>query len=436
MNQAELENRLLSSVESLEDLRYCQQEGITSETFVHTDDEGTLDHGEVYDYLDTYSRENKGKLPTEKDLKALHDFESTGAGDLKNYVQQVRWKELARNAMSFLTRNVERLNEDDPTKVIEDFAREFSDLRTGGKRSVVYLDKDAMDRLTQFDEAKELVKTGKMIGIPTGLSTFDSQYLGFRDGELVVVMGGTGIGKSWLLIYMAAIAYAEGKKLLMISPELTADEQGARFDVVFAHHNQLKLSNQDIITGQGKRSEYKGWLESLTKSDRFPVIDRSDTGKPLSFNDIWRYVGDHKPDLLLVDGLHLISGGSNGRGAKGWEILKEGVDSLKALSQHEKIVTIVAHQPDRSASAKGAIVPPGLSQVGYGFSVMEAADRVISMSRDPRSESHRLYRVVKIRRGKAIPDARRLKFNVDVGEIHEVKFVDPGEFETTNEFTN
>ncbi|KKL75355.1 hypothetical protein LCGC14_2055740, partial [marine sediment metagenome] len=129
MNQAELENRLLSSVESLEDLRYCQQEGVTSETFVHTDDEGILDHGDVYDYLDNYSRENKGKLPTEKDLKSLHDFESTGAGDLKNYVQQVRWKELARNAMSFLTRNVERLNEDDPTKVIEDFAKEFSDLR-------------------------------------------------------------------------------------------------------------------------------------------------------------------------------------------------------------------------------------------------------------------------------------------------------------------
>ena len=432
MKPIDLEVRLLSSIETEEDVTYCQREGVTRETFIEGDED--VDHAAVYEYILRHAQENSGQLPTAEDLRTLLGFKSTGVGDLKSYVALARRREVGRKALRFLQTNIQRLDTDDPVDAIADIAAEFSGLKSETGQVISYLDKDALERLDDFDEARELVKAGKMIGIPTGLSTFDNQYLGFKPGELVVVIGGTGVGKSWLLMYMAAVAHKNGYRIFLVSPELTIKEQGKRFDPIRAHLDDITLSNQDIITGQGKRTVYKSWLEELSKERSFPGVDRSDTGQWFTFSDIWRMTVENKPDMLIVDGLHLIAGDARSGAKQGWEILKTGVDMLKALAQQERIVVLGAHQPTRDASAKGATIPPSLSQIAYGFSVAQSSDRVISMSYDSDSELHRLYRVVKLREGKAIPEARRLYFNVDKGQINEVPYEDPGEFETKNGF--
>lgn len=432
MRPVDLESRLLSSIETEEDVLYCQREGVTRETFIEGDED--IDHAAVYEYISKHAQDNHGCLPTAEDLQSLFGFKGTGAGDLKSYVRLARQREIGRKALSFLQVNIQRLDTDDPVDAIADIAATFSELKSESGQVIYYLYKDALERLDDFDEAKELVKANKMIGIPTGLSTFDNQYLGFKPGELVVVMGSTGVGKSWLLMYMAAVAHKNGYKIFLVSPELTIMEQGKRFDPLRAHLDGIELSNQDIITGRGKRDVYKGWLEELSKERNFAGIDRSDTGQWFTFPDIWRMTVENKPDMLIVDGLHLIAGDAHSGSKKGWEILKEGVDMLKALAQQERIVVLGAHQPTRDASAKGASIPPSLSQIAYGFSVAQSANRVISMSYDPDSEFHRFYRVAKLREGKAIPEVRRLYFNVDKGQVNEVLYEDPGDFETKNEF--
>ena len=431
MRPIELENRLLSSIKAEEDLLYCQREGVTRETFIEGDED--VDNAAVYEYLCAHVQDNGGALPTAEDLQSLYGFKDTGAGDLKSYVKLARRREVGRRAISFLHANTERLGTDDPVDAIAEIAAEFSGLKAESGRAVSYIDGDAMERLEDFDRARALVKENKMIGIPTGLSTFDRQYLGFKPGELVVVMGGTGVGKSWLLMYMAAVAHKAGYRIFLVSPELTLMEQGKRFDPLRAHLEDIELSNDNIIRGQGKRSAYRGWLEELSKERRFAGADRADTGQWFTFDDIWRMAVETRPDMVIVDGLYLIGDARGGKKA-GWEILKEGVDRLKALAQQESLVVLGAHQPTREASAKGATAPPDLSQIAYGFSVAQSADRVISMSYDPDSELHRLYRVAKLREGKKIPDARRLYWDVDRGKIHEVEFEEPGAF--SNDFGN
>ena len=433
MKPVELESRLLSSIETEEDLLLCQREGVTAETFVDALDD-RVDYGEVFGYIEQHARDNRGALPTAKDLKALFGFVGSGKGDLKTYVKLARRREIGRRAVAYLTLKMTKFDQDDPVDTIAEIAAEFVKLKADTGAIISFLDADALERLDEFDRAKATVKESGIIGIPTGLSTFDKQNLGFKPGELVVVVGGTGVGKSWLLLYMAAVAHKEGYKIFLVSPELSIKSQAKRFDPLRAHLDGVMLSNQDIITGKGKRTTYKDWLEELAKTRRFPGTDRSDTGKLLTFDDVWRFAMEHKPDVLVVDGLHLLSGGAGSNSKKGWEVLKEGIDMLKALAEQEKIVILVAHQPTREASAKGATIPPSLSQIAYGFSVAESADRVISLSYDGDSEIHRLYRVTKLREGKKIPSVRRLYFNVDNGEIHEVPYEDPEAFGTTNEF--
>ena len=281
------------------------------------------------------------------------------------------------------------------------------------------LDRDAQNRLELWDEAREQRASNKVLGMPTGLKCFDESMLGWKAGELIVLFGSTGVGKSWLIMKFAVEAYNVGKKILLISPELTAEEQGFRFDAVYANKKGVDLSNTEVMSGGGDRGNYAQWVEGLTNESRFNCIDSSDTGNALTFNDVWRYTSEYKPDLLLIDGLYLLQG--SGKDKAGWETLKDGTAYLKALAQQQRIVCIVAHQPNRSAAGrKEVFTPPSLNQIGYGFGIAENANRVISMSRSQDGDDMRLFSVLKMRGGREIAQYGALRFDVDIGDIEEI----------------
>ncbi|KKL52680.1 hypothetical protein LCGC14_2283040 [marine sediment metagenome] len=414
----ELENRLLSSIQCLDDVIHCERAGISEESFRATD---PVEHGEVWDYISCHARDHSGKLPTDKDLSSLFEFTSSGAGDLKTYVTRVREQELKFKARGVLMRHIAGLAEDssaDAAETLRKTSSELGELQSSSGRRVVYFDRDAMSRLDRFDEARRRIEKDGIIGIPTGLKPFDAEQRGLFPGEVVIVAASTGVGKSWMLCYMTVNAYEAGRRILIISPELTADEQSARLDSVLAGRRNKKLSNFDITTGRANRNEYKAWLEGLEDDDRLAILDSSDTGGPFTFPDIWQYALEFKPDVLVVDGLHLIAGVDETQ--KGWEVLKSGIAHLKALAQKEDMVVICAHQVQRSAaSRKAETIPPALAQIGYGFAVVETADHVVTMSRSAGGDMERLYRVVKARGIKEVVEKLTLHWNVDVGDIHD-----------------
>ncbi len=418
LNPTDLENRLLSSIQSFDDVVLCERSGISADSFMASE---PVDHGEVWSYISTHAHENSGKLPTEKDLRALFEFKATGAGDLKTYVAKAREQELKYKARAVLMKHIAGLaseSDDVAMELLRRMSSELGELQSASGRRVVYFDRDAMDRLDKFDEARRRIEEDGIIGVPTGLKPFDAEQRGLFPGEVVIVAASTGVGKSWLLCYMAAHAYEAGKRILVVSPELTAGEQSARLDSVLAGVRGEQISNFDITTGKLNRGKYKEWLKGLRGEDRLAILDSSDTGGPFTFPDVWQYALELKPDVLFVDGLHLISGVDESQ--KGWEVLKSGVARLKALAQKEEMIVICAHQVQRAAAARGSeTVPPSLAQISYGFSVAETADHVITMSRSAGGDMERLYRVVKARGLREVVEKLTLHWNVDVGDIRD-----------------
>ena len=414
----ELENRLLSSIVTLDDVTYCERAGVSDESFLATE---PAELGEVWNYVVKHTRDNGGKMPTDTDLESLFGFMSTGPGDLRTYVAAVRERELKYKARGVLMLNIAGLADDAEASAVETLRRTttaLGELQAASGRRVTYYDRDALDRLDKFDEAKRRREERGIIGVPAGLKPFDAEQRGLFPGEVVIVAASTGVGKSWLLCYMASMAYESGSRVLVISPELTADEQSARFDSVLSHLRALRLSNYDIATGRADRKQYAAWLSSLESEDRLAILDSSDTGGPFTFTDIWQYALEFKPEVLVVDGLHLVAGVDESQ--KGWEVLKSGIAHLKSLAQKEGMIVICAHQVQRSAAARGSdTVPPTLAQIGYGFAVVETADHVITMSRSAGSDMERLYRVAKARGLKEVTEKMTLHWNVDIGEIHD-----------------
>ena len=411
MNPAQLEANLLSSVRTAADVRLCEELGITADSFTADDN-----HARVWSYIVEHIRRQRGEAPSPNDLQSLFGFEATESGDLEKYVERVRERQVISETRQALWHRGAELDSN-PGESISGLINDLSQLRLGRVQRQSYLDRDALGRLKVFDEMKEAREAGRFIGMPTGLALLDSNGVGLRPGQLVVVLGNTEVGKSWLIMRMAVEAWAAGKKILLISPEMTKDEQGARFDVIVAcllKHSEL--SNVGITQGSEDRAKYVKHLESLTDRAHFVCIDSSEEARSLTFDEVWSLTSEHRPDEVVIDGLHLL--GSKSRSKAGWEILKEGTELLKAMALRERVVVLAAHQADRSAGREGT-KPPGLSQISYGYSIGQTADEVISLAYDKKDESKRIYIVKKLRSGQKVRVRRRLHFDVDTGFIEE-----------------
>jgi len=71
---------------------------------------------------------------------------------------------------------------------------------------------------------------------------------GLGKGELGIVVGGSGMGKTWLLCALGAQALKEGKKVIHYTLELSADYTGMRYDSLFTRipFQELKYNQEKI----------------------------------------------------------------------------------------------------------------------------------------------------------------------------------------------
>lgn len=87
--------------------------------------------------------------------------------------------------------------------------------------------------------------------ITTGFEELDDIFKGFAKGEeLVVLFARIGQGKSWILNKMLAHSWQIGYNVGLISPEMSANKIGYRFDTLTEH-----FSNKNLVW-----RERRNWL--------------------------------------------------------------------------------------------------------------------------------------------------------------------------------
>ena len=138
--------------------------------------------------------------------------------------------------------------------------------------------------------------------IPTGLVKLDElMYGGMRKGWFGFVMGGTGMGKSALLINFTANALLFNKKVLYISLEMSVDEVMLRIDAKLTGKTMEELSNpsMDNYLRQFLSMVKQKYTEANLRLIYFP-------SKSISVNKIPSIIEsfqmiNFKPDLLVID---------------------------------------------------------------------------------------------------------------------------------------
>lgn len=149
-----------------------------------------------------------------------------------------------------------------------------------------------------FDELldrRENLKTSIKYGIPL----LDDVTNGIGKGSLTIIAGRPGTGKSAFGTQLAYNAAAEGRKVLMFSLEMGESELTERI-----------LNRYDLIENHRiKKGEFTaGDKEQLRNlKEEFKLLDILIDTKARTISDIRNQIAKHKPDLIIVDQIGLMT---------------------------------------------------------------------------------------------------------------------------------
>lgn len=231
----------------------------------------------------------------------------------------------------------------------------------------------------------EIRRQGKrLMGLSTGLKDLDDVLCGLRKGNLIVIAGRPGMGKSSLALDIARSAKKElredGKQVVIFSLEMGSGEMGARLfqaEMLFSNDKEANFRDDTVWSEYMQMIEEGG--EAFTQATEGMYID----DRPgLTLSDIQsvchsQQIGGGKIGLVIVDYLQLMAVGSELRAQEIGDISR----GLKLLAKELDCPVIALSQVSRKCEESGD-KRPMLSHLRDSGAIEQDADVVILMYRE------------------------------------------------------
>ena len=235
---------------------------------------------------------------------------------------------------------------------------------------------------------------------------------GFGPGDLAIVFGNPGGGKSWTCVAIAAHAVSLGYKVNYYTLELGEDYVGKRFDCYFSGYGIDEINS--------KRKEVESHVNNL----KGKLIVKEYPPKGASVNTIKSHIQkcvdmDHKPDIIIIDYVDYLKAPSRGRNAERKDEIDDVFIATKGLAKELKIPVITPSQVNRMG-AKDSIIEG--DKAAGSYDKMMVADICLSLSRQKEDKvlgTGRVH-VMKNRYGM---DGMTYKINMDTNNGH-IDFLD------------
>lgn len=256
-----------------------------------------------------------------------------------------------------------------------------------------------------------------VVGIPTGLKSFDEICGGLVPQKMVVTMARTGKGKSWINALFIVSAVMSGKKVIFYPLEMTFEETAHRLYTIFSSKllgPSQALKNHDLSRGRINLRQLREFLKLLSETipGQLLIADVGSLGDPYTVERIEAEVELNSPDMAWVDYVTLMKHHGN---EQGYQLVQELSHGLAGIAKRRKVVMGCSAQVNREALRDDRIFLPRVEHIAYGDSIGQDADQVFSLNRSGR-KLH--YALVKNRGGPEI-SKRDCTFDVNVGLIEE-----------------
>ena len=241
----------------------------------------------------------------------------------------------------------------------------------GGFKHIDPILVEAFEKLEKISANK-----GSVIGVPSGLLDLDDITSGFQDGDLIIVAGRPGMGKTALALSMLRNASLEGGiGVGMFSLEMANHQLAMRLLCA-----EARVDSHFVRTGNLPKSLWKNLGIAVGSLAEAPIyLDDTPALTVLELRaKARRLKAEHNIGMIVVDYLQLM------QGPKGVESRQQEISiisrSLKALAKELSIPVIALSQLSRAVEQR-ADKQPQLSDLRESGAIEQDADVVIFLYR-------------------------------------------------------
>jgi len=276
-------------------------------------------------------------------------------------------------------------------------------------------------RASKIDERMKRKKTVKDI-VPTGVIQFDRVAGGLKKGEVGVIAGATGVGKSMTKLNFAAAAWLQGFNVVFYGLEMSSEENEFRLDTLLTEipTQAFRLAN---LTKEDRAYWNKLMIELKKERAKNYLMFVGARGQ--SMPDILSTVEGIEQrrgrlDLLILDHILLVKREyPRELNLKIWE----NFDELSDWSKDHFIATWTSSQVTDEAQKQSRKGGMRANAVKYGRAVSEIAQVVVSIWQNDQDEAidDMNMQIVKGRNIKR-PPPFKLRMNMEKMVLDRVSF--------------
>lgn len=390
--------QILNKIISTKDISIITDNNLTIDYFLEYEDEYSF----IKEHFDNY----KNVPDTETFINKFPDFELLEVNESDRYlVDAIREEYLYSKSVPVIKKAAELLKSDsnEASRYLQSELVNLTPNYTTPYVDIIH----SNSRVEMFEDKSN--NKDKWF-IPTGFEELDDIIYGWQCGEeFVVIFARTGIGKSWVLVKTVQHAWEIGKNVGYVSPEMSADKIGYRFDTLNNH-----FSNMALVRGDKSKvsiDEYRQYNEKLAEhNNRILVSTPMDFNKQVTVGKLRTFVQANNLDMLAIDGITYMTDERYKRGDNKTTSLTNISEDLMELSCELKIPILVVVQSNRGGTEKDT---PDLEDIRDSDGIAHNATKVISLNQ---KEEALVMKIKKNRDGK-IGDKLTYLWDIDLGEF-------------------
>ena len=395
-----VELQIISKVLETGDYSLLEDNYITEDYFKDTGYE------EEFAFIQNHYKQY-GNVPDKATFLAkFKDIELVEVTESDRYLVDTIREEYQFRRLVPVVNKVAELADTDANSACEYMMQAIKDLQPNYQLTGVDLIQEAIQRLEHY---KERVEKQDDWYFSSGFHELDTVTHGIQRGEeLVVIFARTNQGKSWVLEKMITHIWKQGFNVGYISPEMSADSIGYRFDTLYKGY-----SNKDLVWGNKdiNLEEYEAYIKELKEHpNKFIVATPTDFDRRVTVSKLRNWVKQYGLEAIAIDGITYMTDERGKRNDNKTTSLTNISEDLMTLSVELKIPILVVVQANRNGVSEEN---PGLETIRDSDGISHNATKVFSLKQKDDSLE---IRVEKQRNG-LVGKSFKYLWNINVGEF-------------------
>lgn len=360
--------QIISKILSTKNIAILQANNITCDYFVGYEKEYQF----IIDHVAKY-----GSVPDKATfLATFPDTELVDVAESDKYLIDTIREEYLYYKSVPIVQKVAELLKTDANAAAEYMISAINELKPNYDLGGVDIIADAEERYQQFVERKEHQDDWFFT---TGFEELDGLIHGIqRTEEFILIFARTNQGKSWVLEKICTHVWQLGFNVGYISPEMTPNSIGYRFDTLYKN-----FSNSGLMWGKQEieNDDYKNYIDTLKERDnKFLVATPKDFDRNITVSKLKNWKEQYELDLIAVDGIKYMTDERYKRGDNLTTTLTNISEDLMALSNEVGIPILVVAQANRTGvkgdDQEGS---PELDSVRDSDGIAQNASKVLSI---------------------------------------------------------